>query len=840
MRAMRAGSAPPIRGRNGYDDSPKVRTKASRKAGGDGIGAPSTIPRQTKTTPLPNHKKAVKRTVLQREEYDLELAQRQRSSCSLAMSRTETILVSASGDVICCRCRRSSTPFLSRTDSEGLEAWTIMPCCDTDACLDMAGQSDSPWSPVFDKLRNVNAGSASDTGKGNKVRSTKKQQQQEQQQEVGEDSAMSMYEWEKVDRHNPHIVTRQGLLGGAMAMPTPPKQTPIRTPPPPSQAPSLITTKESASFTSSLPSDYDGGIMPLPSFDYSHIHEQGHNDMVPPGESSKSNNNSLRRISSFSFPTIPETVPEEKKEDSATPYAIPNFVHGVPTFLSTLSQIRITQVSAHPLGAHVLLISAEALLFTYGLNNHGQLGMGTKSNVKDKTRGFSTTPTIITPLLENGGKAISCAAGVDHSLVVVSTEGRRIQKITRSPDNHANLKHGALPIARVTSYPIKLSYEEDDHDLNTLSSSEQDKDSSVQHHQLYAFGSNDFKKLGLISAAEDQVDEDVLLPRRVALHCTVWPQQKEEPPPKGSSSSTTRQLPPPGIFQVEASSEHSSALVRRATGDVEVYMWGNATLGALGLPLQPETTPVVPNRSRPTTTANNIFPLPTVLESLSCRQSTSETTSSTETKNTLDFPIQVALGSYCSFVVMSSGKVFSFGFSAEGMLGQGGGITHTMLPQQVCMPANDDGGIVSISAGAYHTLALTQGGRAYSWGINSNDRLGLGEEKDDLVKLHNTSHQHSEGVVLEWTPQPISVPTRTTAPTTTTGDADACHALQVCAGYDSSLLVMRSGSVLSFGKRSGRLGLGEVASDVASPKPMFGGLRLFTNVASLRKKGTST
>jgi hypothetical protein len=46
--------------------------------------------------------------------------------------------------------------------------------------------------------------------------------------------------------------------------------------------------------------------------------------------------------------------------------------------------------------------------------------------------------------------------------------------------------------------------------------------------------------------------------------------------------------------------------------------------------------------------------------------------------------------------------------------------------------------------------------------------------------------------------------------------------------------------VLSFGKRSGRLGLGEVASDVASPKPMFGGLRLFTNVASLRKKCTAT
>jgi alpha-tubulin suppressor-like RCC1 family protein len=683
--------------------------------------------------------------------------------------------------------------------------------------LDIAAQSDSPWSPVFDKLRNGNGnGSLDGDGNGNNTGNNK------QQHSVADD--FSMYEWEKVDHYNPHIVTRQGLLGGAMA--TPQKQKNIRPPSPqPSLSPSL-TRKDSASFTSSLPSDYDGGIMPLPSFDYSHIHEQGHNDMVTPGDPATNNSNSTnnRRKSSFSFPTITETAVQEKKKDSfkTASHATPDFVHGVPTFLSTLSQIRITQVSAHPLGAHVLLISAEALLFTYGLNNHGQLGMGTKSHVKDKTRGFSTTPTIITPLLENGGKAIHCAAGIDHSLVVVSTEGRRIQKLQSNP-NHAYSEHGALAISRVTSYPTKFSYEEDDQDLNAVSSGEHENE-SVQHHQLYAFGSNDFKKLGLVSAAEDEVDEDVLLPRRVALHCTVWPQKQQQ---KGSSS-TNYHLPPPGIFQVEASSEHSAALVRRATGDVEVYLWGNATLGALGLPLQPET-PVVPDRSRPTTTANNIFPLPTVLESLSCRRPTSENTS-TE-KNTLDYPVQVALGSYCSFVVMSSGKAFSFGFSAEGMLGQGGGITHTMSPQEVCMPVNcKDGGIVSISAGAYHTLALTESGKAYSWGINSNDRLGLGDEKD-FVKIH--SNQHSEGVVLEWVPQPISVQ----APATSTGDAS--RVLQVCAGYDSSLLVMRSGSVLSFGKRSGRLGLGEVTSDVASPTPMFGGLRLFTNVASLRKKCTA-
>jgi hypothetical protein len=82
------------------------------------------------------------------------------------------------------------------------------------------------------------------------------------------------------------------------------------------------------------------------------------------------------------------------------------FFHGVPLFLSSLSQVRVIKVSAHPLGANVLIISEEALLFSYGLNNHGQLGIGAKSDIKTVSRGFHTQPTLITPLLENGGKQL--------------------------------------------------------------------------------------------------------------------------------------------------------------------------------------------------------------------------------------------------------------------------------------------------------------------------------------------------------------------------------------------------------------------------------------------------
>ena len=723
----------------------------------------------------PKKKSAVKRSLRRDSSFD---------RCSLAMSRTESVLVSASGDVIVCRCRRSSTPYINNFKIDTLDAWTnLMPCCDAD-CISM-GQGDNPWSPVFENLmvKQKNSG------------------------EQSQASEVSTYEWEKVN--NLHLITREGLLGGAMQRPARKikhhKQT--------------VSPKDSA--VGSMDDGYDGGILPLPSFDYSHIHE-GHNDMVPPPHSSFSavlaTPNTARKKKAAKFraipesstllePTSPEQYPEEKKDDYEEEIPVsPQFVHGVPLFLSTLSQIHITKVSAHPLGAHVLMISAEALLFTYGLNQHGQLGIGVKSNVKDGHRGFITTPTIVTPLLENGGKAINCAAGVDHSLVVVSTEGRRLHKLHKTP-GVAYSDHGALAIARVTSSPSRLSYEEDEETIHAASSFENEE--SVLHHQLYGFGSNEMLKIGLVSASEDDADQDVLLPRRVALHCTVWPQNKV-----GSNGD----LPPPGIFDIAASAEHSAALVRRATGDIEVYMWGNATLGALGLPVPLDSPRSNSNTQVPE--ASNIFPLPTVVESLSYRPS--------KDSSNVEFPVEVALGSYCSFVVMSTGRAVSFGFSAEGMLGQAFGITHTMEPKEVFLPGWKEDGIASISAGAHHAIAVTESGAAYSWGINSNDRLGLGIHSE-FVKV-SPNPEEDDLVVVEWVPQRIEM-AHLEGP-------DSQKVVRACAGYDSSLLVVRSGQVLAFGKRSGRMGLGEVANDVNAPQSMFGGLHLFHNIQLSKRKPT--
>merc|ERR1711933_464222 len=109
-----------------------------------------------------------------------------------------------------------------------------------------------------------------------------------------------------------------------------------------------------------------------------------------------------------------------------------------------------------------------------------------------------------------------------------------------------------------------------------------------------------------------------------------------------------------------------------------------------------------------------ISPLPTVLESLSHRRSRDPL---------LPFATKVSLGPYSSFVVMSNGKCMSCGFSAEGMLGHGYNITFSMEPREVFLPPSESdfevsNRIVSISAGAFHALALSDSGNVYSWGIN--------------------------------------------------------------------------------------------------------------------------
>ena len=814
---------------------------------------------------------------------------------SVAVSQEETCLVSAAGDVLVCRSREFSQlvgdpsgNHISDGDSIATSnaalRWCDLECSEFPMTLEKPSLC-NPWLTRSNTQREenkkddltssqrsrINGGSGGLCGGGG-----------------------SSYQWQP-EANNPLEQTNRAF--GQLELEV-------------ANSVSKVTSSPTAS--PRFPHSFDGGddddrVLSMPSFDYSHFGNGG-NDMLPvspirarPSRLSDSaeidvnlsllkfstNGSAIERQLSRSFPsasslplsrTFPAIAqsPTTIQSTSNTPV-----YHGVPTFLTSISQVRIRQVSAHPRGSHVLMISAEALLFSYGLNDHGQLGIGIKSPAPSKCteshQQYVWTPTVITPLLENGGKAITCAAGESHSLVVVSTEGRRILK-SRSPRNDPSrrgLPVSESPVAiqmnRVSSSPPTIDVGKNNHGYESehSSASTSTASESVWHHQLYGFGRNNFMKIGLVhprrkidldqpmrpkstpmpddTQLTDQNDqdemEDVLLPHRVALHCTVWPEKVPPADDLETNGTGCLRLPPQGIFALAASSEHSAALVRRATGGIELYTWGNAAYHALG---------VTPTRTPKSNCSTRIAPLPTLVKQLSY-SATQDREPPKIAKNLLEqnppeYPVEVSLGPYSSFVVTSKGRCFSFGISYDGMLGQGRGVADSHEPELILFPeSNGDASqitIASVSAGTGHVIALAKSGAVFTWGKNADGRLGL-PNTPILTPLDDVTTNDSERAI-EWTPQKLPLLSKAVAASLTPRFPNSGRArrnsfcsgdeygpvVQVCAGLDCSIFVTACGKVLSCGKKSGRLGLGEAHADVPTPTPLFGGLSLWHKPAA--------
>ena len=861
-------------------------------------------------------------------------------SRSVAVSQEETCFVSAAGDVLVCRSREFSQ--LLETNSPGDDSASINPSssydlrwCDIECSeLPISLEKSSlcnPWltSQREEKKEDDRSHMSSGGGGGGNRPFAVSAKTAPDGLRGGGGGGTSTYEWgnRRTTTHESAASTGQRKLHPADVSTTSVAQTTqalnqleleISDSASNNNSNNMTSPREqplSDGLDSETEMDDNDNVLSMPSFDYSHF-KNGGNDMLPTSPVSNRSRRSPSDTSAEIDTNISLKLPlqtagsrgrqqgrltsserqsynnNHNHNNQQTPKVtdVPLY-HGVPTFLKPMAQIRIQQVSAHPRGSHVLMISAEALLFSYGLNDHGQLGIGIKSPRPTKGTGphqrYVWTPTIITPLLENGGKAITCAAGESHSLVVVSTEGRRVLK-SRSPRS-AGTSSGQYPqspvigtpamveMNRVSSSPATMDTRTDnesEHSSTTSSPAE-----SVWHHQLYGFGRNNFMKIGLIhprpktsspdrsvssrssrrninhsvhgnseDSHQDEM-EDVLLPHRVALHCTVWP-EKAASHDDGSaatlSSLNASKLPPQGIFALSASSEHSAALVRRATGNVELYMWGNAAYHALG----------IEGKKRTSISSHKIVPVPTIIEKLSYTNNANVSYTPAAApilmQNPAEFPLDVSLGPYSSFVVTSAGRLFSFGISYDGMLGHGKSRTDVPEPTPIHFPSRNASGssdriaITAVSAGTGHVMALSKCGTVFTWGKNTDGRLGLGESPTMPVEDEVSDLERA----IEYTPQalpPLSTllatssrlpaaspvprdPTKRTPPTKN----EYGPIVQVCAGLDCSIIVTACGKVLSCGKSSGRLGLGETNQDVNIPTPLFGGLSLWHRPAPAR------
>lgn len=86
--------------------------------------------------------------------------------------------------------------------------------------------------------------------------------------------------------------------------------------------------------------------------------------------------------------------------------------------------------------------------------------------------------------------------------------------------------------------------------------------------------------------------------------------------------------------------------------------------------------------------------------------------------------VAVAAGAYQSFARCSDGTVAAWGYNDEGELGDGSTITSS-VPVSVDASGSLSGKkVAAIAAGQYHTLALCSDGTLHAWGYNKNGQLG--------------------------------------------------------------------------------------------------------------------
>eukprot|EP01088_Endostelium_zonatum_P020096 TRINITY_DN7243_c0_g1_i1.p1 TRINITY_DN7243_c0_g1~~TRINITY_DN7243_c0_g1_i1.p1 ORF type:complete len:631 (+),score=137.51 TRINITY_DN7243_c0_g1_i1:27-1919(+) len=217
------------------------------------------------------------------------------------------------------------------------------------------------------------------------------------------------------------------------------------------------------------------------------------------------------------------------------------------------------------------------------------------------------------------------------------------------------------------------------------------------------------------------------------------------------SNSASNPKSPPRLLKkqdsVNVEFRGSKTIVKKVESFNDVYSWGQGSNGRLG------------HRDE-----SDQF-LPRVIESLLNKDI-----------------IALSCGPSHSAAWTSSGDLYTWGSGHSGRLGQGHE-RDRFTPFLV--PSLSQTHISQVSCGDYHTLALTEHGKVYAWGLSGNGRLGLGQ-----------IFTHDQELVL--TPQ--SVPKFEQSEVTVK---------QIACGYISSGAITTDGKLYMWGgSEKGQLGFG--------------------------------
>lgn len=84
----------------------------------------------------------------------------------------------------------------------------------------------------------------------------------------------------------------------------------------------------------------------------------------------------------------------------------------------------------------------------------------------------------------------------------------------------------------------------------------------------------------------------------------------------------------------------------------------------------------------------------------------------------------IVAGREHALALTESGKVYSWGNNTNGQLGRTTTDTTRMSPGQIAASSFNSRKVMGIAAGSFHSLAIDEDGKVYTWGLSSNGRLG--------------------------------------------------------------------------------------------------------------------
>ena len=98
--------------------------------------------------------------------------------------------------------------------------------------------------------------------------------------------------------------------------------------------------------------------------------------------------------------------------------------------------------------------------------------------------------------------------------------------------------------------------------------------------------------------------------------------------------------------------------------------------------------------------------------------------------------ISISAGGYHTVAIDEEGKVYTWGNNEVGQLGDGT-TTNSVLPICISDKENELKGkkIISISAGGGHTVAIDEEGKVYTWGFNYYGQLGDGTTTNSVLPI---------------------------------------------------------------------------------------------------------